>query len=894
MEGAAPGEAMVVDAGADGYPYRRFGSLPAGDYWVQAILHVYTQYERADGHTIWAPQDQWEGQRWAFSPGNHFSEPRRVRVDPASDDVIEFALTGTIPQIKVPPDTEWVKRVKIQSEILSEWWGHPMYLGAVVLLPRGYDENPAMRYPLVIEEGHFTLDPVFGFTTEPPSGEALFSQMREEAGGMRETGYEFAQAWMGEDFPRVVAVTLQHPTPYFDDSYGINSANNGPYGDAIHEELIPYIEENFRLIGEPYSRVMTGGSTGGWISIAKMLHYPTYYGGTWTYYPDPIDFRRYQLVNIYEDESGFIVPNSVPGAPERMFQRSVEGQPMGSNRQISQLEVAQGSRGRGAGQLDAWHAAYGPTDEDGYPRRLWDLDTGIIDREVAYYMRDNGYDLRHYAEENWSRIGTRSGGEDPHVQPRDGPLLPAVRRVHDGGLPGEHDRPVLRRRVHPRASDERSRLVALHECGTCPPNGGTCGGQRAGRGVDGVAVRALRPPARFAALVAVLVACQPASRESAEDRVPIRSLNEAAFDTSEHPGLFELRDVVAGFFLPDSSLALVDRSEIHMVDLSSARTRVVGRKGEGPKEFGHIARAIRTPQGILVWDILRRRVAFIAHDGAFIHSQGYVDASFQDFFNAYPVGVHSDGRIVFRDGISSFGRFGEGRTSDPATYVAVRDDGDLQIVTQAKGNEMYYGPKRSGSVVFGHRTFEAATEDRLIIADTDRGVIAVADWSGKEVAEIPMPAAVRLSAAQVQAGRQSLASRIERFVEGIRERAAAAGQKPGRNLDGFDGEPYLKNDWPANEVAPAIDTVLTDFDARLWARDYRLPGQDSVTWRVWDIDQAQLLFTARMDGEDILLDARGDLVLLRRVDEFDVPRAVVSQLAAVPDQLDHRDVVHSR
>ena len=150
---------MVVDAGADGYPYRRLGSLPAGDYWVQAILHVYTEYERADGHTIWAPQDQWEGQRWAFSPGNYFSEARRVRVDPASDDVIEFTLTGEIPPIEVPSDTEWVKRVRIQSEILTEWWGHPMYLGAVVLLPRGFDDNPDMRYPLLIEESHFTLDP---------------------------------------------------------------------------------------------------------------------------------------------------------------------------------------------------------------------------------------------------------------------------------------------------------------------------------------------------------------------------------------------------------------------------------------------------------------------------------------------------------------------------------------------------------------------------------------------------------------------------------------------------------------------------------------------------------------------------------------------------------------
>ena len=395
-----------------------------------------------------------------------------------------------------------------------------------------------------------------------------------------------------------------------------------------------------------------------------------------------------------------------------------------------------------------------------------------------------------------------------------------------------------------------------------------------------MAVRAIRPPARFAALVAVLVACQPASRESAEDRVPLRSLGQSAFDSSEHPDLAELPSVVAGFFLPDTGLALVGRGEIHMVDLSSGRTRVVGREGEGPREFGYIARANRTPRGILIWDVLRRRVALIAHDGEFLRSQGYGQASFQDFMNAYPVAVHPDGRIVFRDGI--YRRIGEyeGRIWNPARYVTVQDDGELQIVAEAKGDEKHYGPKRSGSVVFGHRTFEAATEDRLVIADTDRGAIAVVDWSGTEVAEIPIPAGVRLSAAQVRAGRQLL---VSRFMELAKRSAEVSGRPPPANWD--DLSPSWSMDWPINEVAPPIDTVLTDFDARLWVRDYRLPGEDSVTWRVWDTDQAQLLFTARMDGDDTLLDARGDLVLLRRLDAFDVPRAVVIQLAPVPDWL---------
>ena len=412
VAGVGPGEAMVIDAAADGYPHAHLDALPAGDYWVQALVHVYTEYRRQDGHVVRAPQDQWEGQRWAFSPGNLVSAPRRVRVDPASDTPIRLELAGVIPPVEVPPDTEWVRRVRIRSRILSEWWGHPMYLGAVVLLPRGYDDNPELRYPVVFEADHFRLDPAFGFTTEPPLREPqLFAQMVRESGGMRESGYDFQRAWTGDDFPRLIAVTIQHPTPFFDDSYGVNSANNGPYGDAIHQELIPYLEENFRMIGEPYARVLTGGSTGGWISLAWQVRHPTFYGGTWTFYPDSVDFRRYQLIDVYQDESAFLVPGAVPGAPERMFQRTIEGQPVGSVRQLSQLERAQGSRGRSGGQIDAWNAAYGPAGEDGYPRRLWDLETGVIDREVAHYMRDHGYDLRHYLEENWSRIGPDLAGK---------------------------------------------------------------------------------------------------------------------------------------------------------------------------------------------------------------------------------------------------------------------------------------------------------------------------------------------------------------------------------------------------------------------------------------------------------------------------------------------------
>ena len=480
VAGVAPADVMVIDADAVGYPYTRLDALPAGDYWVQALVHVYTEFHRRDGNVIWAPRDQWEGQRWAFSPGNLVSAPRRVAVDPASDTPIRLRLTETIPAIEAPADTGWVKRIRIESRILSEWWGQPMHLGAVVLLPRGYDDHPELRYPVVFEAGHFSLDPAFGFTTEPPSGgPELFAQLLREAGGMRESGYEFQQAWTADDFPRVIAVTLQHPTPFFDDSYGLNSANNGPYGDAIHQELIPYLEEQFRMIGEPYARVLTGGSTGGWIALASQIHYPRFYGGTWVFNPDSVDFRRYQLINIYEDANAFLVPNAVPGAPERMFQRTIEGQPVGSVRQLSQLERAQGSRGRSGGQIDAWNAAYGPLGDDGYPRRVWDLETGAIDREAAFYMRDNGYDVRHYLSENWSRIGPDLVGKIRIYNPEmDQFYLPYAVYLLEEFLEGTtnphyggeivHGRPMKGHGWSPFTNAELVRRMAAHVAGNAP------------------------------------------------------------------------------------------------------------------------------------------------------------------------------------------------------------------------------------------------------------------------------------------------------------------------------------------------------------------------------------------------------------------------------------------
>ncbi|HSM86423.1 MAG TPA: alpha/beta hydrolase-fold protein, partial [Candidatus Limnocylindrales bacterium] len=213
------------------------------------------------------------------------------------------------------------------------------------------------------------------------------------------------------NFPRMIAVTFQHPTPYFDDSYAVNSANNGPYGDAIMQELIPYIEQHFRIIRRPYARLLTGGSTGGWESLALQVLHPDFFGGTWTFYPDPVDFTRYQMVDIYNDVSAFLAPGFDPPVPERPMERTVEGQTDVTMRQMSQLEEVLGSHGRSGQQYEAWEAVYGPVGVDGYPKPLWDKETGRIDPRVALYMRDHGYDLRYYLQQNWPSIGPQLVGK---------------------------------------------------------------------------------------------------------------------------------------------------------------------------------------------------------------------------------------------------------------------------------------------------------------------------------------------------------------------------------------------------------------------------------------------------------------------------------------------------
>ncbi len=405
--GIRPGESTMLDGGSRGYPLESLSGIPAGDYFVQAVFNVYTTFHRADGHTIQAHMDQWEGQQWNRSPGNLISSVTRVRIDPGTDDVVRLTLDNRIPPLEPPEDTEYVKHIRFRSEILSEWWGHDMDLGAVVILPAGFEEHPEARYPVVYWHGHFPAT-FRGFRETPPA-DGMTGQARTRA----ESQYRFFKEWVSGSLGRFLLVFMQHPTPFYDDSYAVNSQNNGPYGDARTQELMPRVESEFRAIGEPWARTLSGGSTGGWESLAWQLFYPDMFNGTWTFCPDPVDFRYFQLVNIYEDANAFY-----PGDGQspwkrqsvRPWMRGVDDQVLLDQRDASHLEAVLGTKGRSGDQMDIFMGVYGPVAEDGYPELLYDKWTGAINPEVAEYWREN-YDLRHILERDWETLGPKLVGK---------------------------------------------------------------------------------------------------------------------------------------------------------------------------------------------------------------------------------------------------------------------------------------------------------------------------------------------------------------------------------------------------------------------------------------------------------------------------------------------------
>ena len=413
VDGLAPGESVEIAPGILGFPARDMKDVPAGDYYVQAVLHKYDTFNLSNGKTVKLPAARGAGQNWRLEPGNVISAPQKVSFDPQGTNEISITLDNVLPEIAEPEDTKYIRYIKVRSERLSEFWGTDVYINGHVLVPEGFDENPDAKYPLAIFHGHFPAE-FGGFRTTPPDPdlECEYSERFDEPCYNRieqQEAYDFYKQWTSDDFPRMLIVEIDHSNPYYDDSYAVNSANIGPYGDAITYEFVPALEEQFRGIGEGWSRFVYGGSTGGWEALAVQVKYPDEYNGAFAACPDPIDFRQFMLTDIYEEDNAYYYTGPFTRA-EKPGKRNYLGQVPYTVEMENRWELVLGDKTRSGAQWDVWEAVFSPNGEDGYPQRIWNKLTGEINHTVAEYWREN-YDLRYILERDWAELGPKLRGK---------------------------------------------------------------------------------------------------------------------------------------------------------------------------------------------------------------------------------------------------------------------------------------------------------------------------------------------------------------------------------------------------------------------------------------------------------------------------------------------------
>ncbi len=370
VRGLAPGGSAALDDAADCFPVERPSALPPGDYTAQAVLMTNRDLLGLN------------------MPGNLVGEPTPVAIGGESDRPIRLSLTRKLPPDETPADTEWVKYLKFPSARLSAFHGRPMFLRVAVIIPRGFDPKAERPYPLRVQIG--------GFGTRYTA-----------AGSMMAPGSGFRRIWEADDTPRMVLLHLDGAGP-LGDPYQVDSANHGPYGAAIMEELIPEVERRFRCGGSGANRVTDGGSTGGWVSLALQVFYPDSFAGCWSSCPDPVDFRSFQRVNIYDDANAYVAPDGthVPSS------RGRDGTVRYTMRRECSLENALGVGGSWAlsgGQWGSWNATFGPRAADGKPVALWDPKTGAIDRATLPTWEK--YDIRRLLERDWATLGPKLRGK---------------------------------------------------------------------------------------------------------------------------------------------------------------------------------------------------------------------------------------------------------------------------------------------------------------------------------------------------------------------------------------------------------------------------------------------------------------------------------------------------
>lgn len=352
-----PGEAVRFDANNKavlGFP-DQFRKLDFAGYRAQAVMR-FNPHHREIG----------------VGPGNGFSKV--VKLPDAPDEPVRLSVNELVAAPKYK-ETEWTKLLEIRSKLLSDFHDRDVTMSASVILPASYFDKPDQRYPTI-----FTI-PGFGGTHFRGTRALPIKEQNRD-------GVEFIRVILDPSCPRGHHVFA-------------DSANNGPVGQALIDELIPAFDQKFRSVAKPSGRFLTGHSSGGWSSLWLMVTYPDHFAGTWSTAPDPVDFRDFQRVNIYQPKTNLFVDEN---GKERPLAR-INGAVRLWYRGFSDMEHVLGY----GGQLHSFEAVFSPRGQDGTPRLMWDRRTGAIDLEVA--KRWEKYDIHLKLKRNWNTLGPKLKGK---------------------------------------------------------------------------------------------------------------------------------------------------------------------------------------------------------------------------------------------------------------------------------------------------------------------------------------------------------------------------------------------------------------------------------------------------------------------------------------------------
>jgi hypothetical protein len=354
-----PGGSVAIDADDLVFP-GPLSQAAAGNYRVQAVLDVNRSYN-------------YEGR----TPGDLLSPTAPLTVPLSA--LPTLTLSQTVPEspdslAQKPEVRAALQPVDFVSPVLTKFWGRDIHMRGWVLLPPSYTSSQN-RYPTV----YFTHG--FGGTLSGLRARyapLLYDRMKQ--GRM----------------PPMIWVLLDESSPTGTHEFA-DGVNNGPWGEALTTELIPKLEQSYRMDAKPSGRFLQGHSSGGWATLWLQTRYPKIFGGTWSTSPDPSDFHFFSTIDIYAPHANFFrAPNGIATPIMR-----VHGIGRATMRQLAGLESVLGPYG---GQMGSFDWVFSPRGVDGRPMPLFNRATGDIDPQVAAYWRSH-YDIVHRLNTEWKTIG---------------------------------------------------------------------------------------------------------------------------------------------------------------------------------------------------------------------------------------------------------------------------------------------------------------------------------------------------------------------------------------------------------------------------------------------------------------------------------------------------------